>query len=100
MELNNLRPSSQFVCRPDLLLSSSLALFRCSDEEEFETVFDRLEVDLAFIADVFKVRIHCGIILMQIYLDLFICLENLFAGTGLVKMIFHLLSSVCCSIKR
>ena len=68
MELNNLRTSSRFFCRPDLLLSSSLALFRCSDEEEFETVFDRLEVDLAFIADVFKVRMHiqCGIILMQI----------------------------------
>lgn len=78
MEVNNLRPASRFFCRPDLLLSSSLALFRCSDEEEFETVFDRLEVDLAFIADVFKVRIHYGIIFMQIDSDLFICLGNLF----------------------
>ena len=48
-------PLRSFSCRPDLFLSSSLGLISCSDEDEFEMILDKVEVDLDFITQVFKV---------------------------------------------
>ena len=49
------RDRARFSCRPDLLLSSSLGLLRCSEEEEFDTIIGQVDVNIDFIRKAFMV---------------------------------------------